>query len=333
MSLFDKIKQFQVDDKAYIVAEVGSNYRDYNDLINSVRFAKQVGADAVKFQYFSESELYGPEIKLNPENFLPQLRAKADAVGIDLLCSTFSPLGMAEVDPFVDGHKIASSEMSHVRLLEKVKETDKTVIISTGAYHKSDIKRVVDFMKYDPADPMPGNTKLSPKMVLLHCNVKYPARFSDMQKFRDLHTVWSGPIGFSDHSLSIDVVPLAFKNAGAVVIEKHFNPFGLTDTPDAPHSLGMDEFKAMVETLRGAPSTYTEENDARLLHVRRVVATKDIAVGEVISEGVNMGIFRVKKPDAKGVNPFNIGSIEGRKAARAIAQGEGISILDVEKKP
>jgi N,N'-diacetyllegionaminate synthase len=315
MSAFnDKILELKRQNKIYVIAEVGSNARDENQLVDSVMRAKKCGADAVKFQYFDESELFGPVSKIRKDNPLGRLKVKADAVGIDLICSSFSPEGMREIDPFVVAHKIASSEMSHIRLLETAKSLGKPVILSTGAYFLTDIERVVTFMR-------------STELVLLHCNVSYPTKFVDMAKYVQLEKLGL-PLGYSDHTTSIDAVPMFFASAGAVVYEKHFNPFNLTDTPDAAHSLNMEEFKAMVDVLRGNAPAYTEENEARLKHVRRVVATKDINIGDVLTEGANMGIFRARESDASGANPFFIDRLEGKKATKQVKAGRGISPLD-----
>jgi sialic acid synthase SpsE len=119
------------------------------------------------------------------------------------------------------------------------------------------------------------------------------------------------------------------RQLGASVYEKHFNPFDHQDTPDAPHSLNRDEFKAFTSILRGEPVAFTEEGEARLKHVRRIVATKDISPGDVLTEGQNIGIYRSKENDAKGLNPFAIYELEGRIVTKPIRQGEGVSISDV----
>jgi N,N'-diacetyllegionaminate synthase len=316
MSFYEKILDFEKRGETYVIAEVGSNYKSHQDLINSVQFAKNCGANAVKFQYYSESELYGPVSKINPVNPLPQLKAKADAVGVDLICSSFSPEGVKEVDPYVVAHKVASSEMSHIRILEAVKETGKPVLISTGGYFEQDIKRVIQFMDKH-------------NVILLHCNLAYPAKFSDLVKFNEMKKYFKGPVGYSDHTESIDAVPFLFQQAGATVIEKHFNPFGYTDTPDAFHSLDMEEFKVMVSYLRNSPIPYSEEDVGRLMHIRRIVATKDLLPGDVLKEGENIGIFRSKEIDANGSNPFRIKDLEGKQVNRAVKAGKGVSMLDV----
>lgn len=315
MSFYEKILDKKAKGDCYVVAELGSNWKTHQDLIDSVVKAKQSGCDAIKFQCFTRNELYGPNYEISKAFPLAQLREKADAVGIDMLCSAFSVEGVEEVNKFVDAHKIASSEMSHLRLLEAVKATGKPLVLSTGGYFLTDIARVLNFL---------GNHET----VVMHCNVAYPTKFVDIKKYAGIRRLFQGPLGYSDHTTSIDAVPMVFQGLGACVYEKHFNPFNYTDTPDATCSISCEEMKILTEVLKGHDVSFTEENEARLMHVRRIIAIRGISPGEVLREGYNMGIFRSKKPDANGVNPFAIGSLEGKRSIKTIATGDGISLTD-----
>ncbi len=315
MTFYEKVLDYKAQGKVYVIAELGSNFKSDTDLLNSISLAKHCGADAVKFQYLTPGELYGPTYEINKVFPLGILKAKADAVGIDFLCSAFSPEGVREVNKFVPCHKIASSEMSHVRIIEAVKATGKPVILSTGGYFIKDIERSLKHLEGYPC-------------ILMHCNLKYPTKFVDLFKFQSLMALWPGPLGYSDHTTSVDAVPVLMMNMGVTVYEKHFNPFDYTDTPDAPHALNAEEFQVMVSYFKGDPKPYTEENEARVKYVRRVLALKDIMAGEVFKEGENVGIFRPRADDARGANPFAIERINGKSAGRSILAGEGVSVAD-----
>lgn len=314
-AFYDKILDIESRGQVYVIAEVGSNWKTRDDLMGSITLAKACGADAVKFQYFTESELYGPVPEIDKTFPLFHLREKCDAVGIDFLCSTFSPAGMDEADKFLKAHKIASSEMSHLRLLEAVKATGKPVILSTGAFGPADIAKAVDVLK-------------GSELILMHANLSYPTKYTDLKKFDQLRANFTGPMGYSDHTTNIDLVASVFKDRGICVYEKHFNPFEYTSTPDAPHSLKRDEFRAMVSYLRGQPNDFNEENEGRLKHIRRVVALKDIRPGDRLVEGENVGIFRVKEADQRGISPFNIDRILGRAATKVVERGRGVGLID-----
>lgn len=310
--MIDKIKSL---DRPYIIAELGSNYRNDEDLVNAINLAKSAGADAIKYQYFDESELFGPSPKL-AKHIFPRLKEKANAVGIDLIASSFSPEGLREIDPYVDAHKIASCEMSHLRLLEAAKATGKALILSTGAHGILDIKRAIDFIGEYP-------------LVIMHCNVSYPTRYTDYLKFKEIKVLHDF-VGYSDHTTNIDVIPLSYFASGAEVIEKHFNPFDLKDTPDAPHSLNQKEFTVMCGLLRRVDVHYTEENEARLKHIRRVIAIADINPGDTIVEGVNVGAYRSRENDDRGISPMFMDKLNGLTAIVKINKGNGISYSDVK---
>jgi sialic acid synthase SpsE len=120
----------------YIIAEIGSNWHNKHDAVQSIGIAAACGVDAVKFQYWLSSDMFVDASGASggiPEGWLPQLAEKAEACGIDFLCSAFSPEGVERVDPYVSAHKIAAPEANWPQLLEAVAATEKPVIITCGS--------------------------------------------------------------------------------------------------------------------------------------------------------------------------------------------------------
>jgi N,N'-diacetyllegionaminate synthase len=152
-----------------IIAEIGSNWHSLDDCLSSIALAKNCGADAVKFQAYSHDALYGyrlsraelyhdedantltaravdiPLAGTLPLDWLPTLKAKADSVGVEFMCSAFSVPLLNEVDKFVATHKVASAELTHIRMLERLREIGKPVILSTGASSMNDISIALKF--------------------------------------------------------------------------------------------------------------------------------------------------------------------------------------------
>ncbi len=87
--------------------------------------------------------------------------------------------------------------------------------------------------------------------IFLYCEASYPARHVDTRKIRVLAEIFDEPFGFSDHTTDVYEAPLNAQRNGAVILEKHFNPFDYTDTPDAPHALNIRQFQLMVKALKG----------------------------------------------------------------------------------
>lgn len=324
-----------------IIAEIGSNFKNLADCLNSISLAKNCGADIVKFQAFDHNALYGWhkyeagwDLSTNkvigyardgdekhkfkipgqlPLEWLPQLKAKADSIGIEFMCSAFSPELADEVNKYVSTHKIASAELTHVRLLEKINSFKKPVILSTGASGDRDIDLALTALK-------------DCDVTLLFCVAAYPARYVNFSKMDKLKR-FGRKVGFSDHTTDVLNIPRIAQDRGAFVLEKHVNLSGVTDTPDAPHSLSLDEFKAMVQALRNgnAPLDLKEETSMILRHNRRLIVTSEIKAGEVFDETKNFGIFRAMRDMPEALSPWLINQVNGQKALMDHAPGDAVT--------
>jgi len=323
--------------RPYIIAEIGSNWLTLSDCLESIAKAKMVGADAVKFQAFSHEALYGwDDRKLDALGsverhqlqltWLPKLREKADACGIELGVTAFSPELVAAVDPYVGWHKVASSDCAWPQLLEAVRRTGKPVVISFGAHGRVDVEEALRRLEGTPR-------------VAMYCVAAYPAYHVDLaagELFYEILPPYRPDepvgVGFSDHSLGTGLA-LEAASQGCTVIEKHVT-FIDADTPDRPHSLDADGFKLMVDTIRGkrVPTLgpTPEERAMVLRHNRRLIATRDVAQGETLRYGENFGAYRSLEDDYRGLSPWAWEQVEGKRATKAIARGKGVGPGDFE---
>lgn len=298
--------------KPFIIAEVGSNWQTLEHAIASISAAKQAGADAVKFQAFNANALYGQEKEMGhelPLEWLPSLKEKADACGIEFMCTAFSPELVAAVDPYVSVHKVASSDLSYPQLLEAVAKSGTPVLLSTGG------ARTMEEIEFAYRFLLSCGTPIG-SVMLLYCVAAYPADFVDFD-------IMSEYDGFSDHTLGITAAVHAAQH-GLKVIEKHFTAFPELDTPDRPHSATPEQFKRMVDAIRQKGYQPPNESAMSLRHNRRLIATRDIAAGETLTYGQNYGAYRSLEDDSRGLSPFAWRSLEGRAATRPITRGQGI---------
>jgi len=325
----------------FVIAEVGSNWATPTDIMTSIQMAKTVGADAVKFQMFTAAELYGfgytdeladqnrGHLEISPArdqaiaDHLPKMAEKAKAAGIGLMVTAFSPVGVVQVDPYVSRHKIASSDINYLDLLGAVAKTGKPVLLSTGCSTIGDISGALQVL----------NASGSGDVTLLYCVSAYPSREHDLWGIERLQAMFPQcRVGFSDHSIDTYTPISAVRHFNAPVIEKHFQAVD-GDFPDTPHSLDVRLFKRMVEEIKLGASdhkhmTVGEEQQMRLRHNRRLVATRDIKAGDKLVYNENFGAYRSLTDDSKGLNPFMIldakRSPNGKVAKENIGQGQGI---------
>lgn len=322
----------------FIIAEVGSNWRTFDDCKNSIVAAKLAGADAVKFQAFTREALYGQasnDISYElPLEWLPKLKEKADACGIEFMCTAFSPELYDAVDPYVRIHKVASAEACHLRILQKLKTFGKPVILSTGAKGQGDIRGALEVLtgKSEWVTAAPNETPHVP-VVLMYCVAAYPANEVNLDCMALIRGQYGTLVGYSDHSTDVLSIPALSAARGACVLEKHFTVVPDANTPDRPHSLDTRAFTLMVKSIRREVvpvlGPTPEERAMILRHNRRLIATRDIGPGDVFKEGVNFGIYRSLKDDTSALHPMAADALNGQVAKRKIHAGDGIGPKDV----
>ena len=206
------------DNPPYIVAEVGSNHNGDMDLcLRLIDAAAEAGADAVKFQSWSETSLIANEeyernptyadkkkhfgslremvraYQLTPEQHVVA-RDHARERGIAFCSSAFAPAEadlLADLDvPFI---KIALMDVTNLPLLAHVAGTGKPVVISVGMATLGEIDRAMETVRAQ------GNEDI----VLLHCVSIYPAPPSTvhLRNIETLRRAFDVPVGFSDHTM------------------------------------------------------------------------------------------------------------------------------------
>ncbi len=333
-----------------IIAEAGSNWRmgaPARDMAMAkalIDVAAEAQADAVKFQTFRPQTIYAPgagssgylakagvtetmdEIFADlamPYEMIPELAAYARAAGLIFMSTAFSPADFAAVDPHVEIHKVASYEITHLRLIELAAKTGKPTLMSTGAATLADIAWAVEHFRAS------GGKDL----CLLQCTAKYPAPLESLNlaTIPDFTARFGVPAGLSDHSRDPIVGPLAATALGARAIEKHFTLDNRLPGPDHRFAITPDELKALVKAVRGAEAArgdglkhpHAVEDELVSFAQRALQALKAIEPGEPLIEDVNVAILRPGN-QKKGVHPRMIQEIAGKRATRAIAAGDGI---------
>lgn len=334
----------------FIIAEAGSNWRmgtktrDLSMAKSLIDVAAECKCDAIKFQTYKSETTYvsnaGKSDYLSnsgineqiteifqdlsmPYDMIPELADYCKTQKIEFMSTPFSVNDAKAIDPFVLRHKIASFEISHLRLIEFLAGTNKPLILSTGASTLEEIEWAVNYF-YDN-----GGKDIS----LLHTISKYPAPLSslNLKIISELEKKFNIPVGFSDHSRSPTIGPITAVSLGGRIIEKHFTLNNNLPGPDHSFALTPIELKNMVEAIRGCElvlgsnekTILQEEFELREFAHRGIQAIKEIKENDIFKEGENVDILRPGK-QKQGIHPKYLEQLSGKKSKRNISQGEGI---------
>ena len=288
------VNEVRLDDpgRCYIIAEASGNHaQDYAKAEALVVAAAESGADAIKFQTYTSEEIcadvplvFGYDAihdnwlrsldvttmrQLFTKGGLPRawhapLKKLADSLGITFLSTPFSvDAARFLVDEVgVPALKIASFDLTFTPLLEYAASTGNPVLLSTGGATLDEIWQAIE-------GPLQG---IDDRLVLLHCMALYPCPTVDAN-LRAMQALqcFDCPVGWSDHTLSVELIPALAVTQGATVIEKHIRLAGDSTSVDAGHALTPPQFKQMVEAVRHVPAilgSSVKEPHPREMHER-----------------------------------------------------------------
>lgn len=333
--------------KTFIVAELSANHGHKLEVaLESVRAAKEAGADAVKIQTYTADTITlncdADDFKvkgtlwdgrtlydLYQEAYTPWEWHQAifdEAKKCGLICFS-TPFDKSAVDFLEDlGNpimKIASFEITDIPLIEYAAKKGKPMVISTGIAMPEDIDLAVKTCKDA------GNDDIT----LLKCTSSYPAPIEDanLMTMVDMKERYGVKVGLSDHTMGYDVAVAAVA-LGATLVEKHFIMDRSIGGPDAAFSMEKDEFVAMVKAIRNVekalgdvvyptdPTKIKGREFSRSLYV-----AKDIKDGEIFTEEN----VRSVRPGF-GLHPKYLPEVLGKIAVRDVEMGERFS-LDMVK--
>ena len=333
----------------YIVAELSANHRQqFDEAVELIRKAKEVGADAVKLQTYTPDTITiksdAPEFRIDsgtpwdgktlydlyseaymPWEWQPKLKKVAEDLGIDLFCTPFDKTAVDFLEEVgVPAYKVASFEIVDIPLIEYVASKGKPVIISTGMATLDEIDEAVQAARGAGAS----------QIALLKCTSAYPALPEEMNlcTIPHLTETFGVPVGLSDHTLGI-TVPAAAVALGACIIEKHFTLSRSTPSPDSAFSLEPQEFRAMVEAVRTVEKalgnvyyrSVKQEAKSRVFR-RSLFVVRDVKAGEMFSEE-NVRSIR----PGHGLPPKYLKDVLGCRAAKDIKRGTPVAWELVER--
>ncbi len=335
-------------DKVLIIAEAGVNHNgSMQRAVDMIDTARRCGVDFIKFQTFKADRLTNRnarqadyqrrnlgsgngdtqldmlrQLELSYDNFTHLNRLCTES-GIGFMSTPFDLESidfLASLRP--EYMKVASGEITNLPYLRRIAEAGIPVILSTGMSTLGEIEQALDVLTAGSLDLQ--------QITLLHCNTEYPTPYADvnLRAMETLRRAFGTPVGYSDHTLGIEVA-IAAVALGATVIEKHFTLDRNLPGPDHVASLNPAELEALVSAVRntelalGSPLKRVSPSEARNKGVARksIVAARPIAKGEIFSEEN----LTVKRPGT-GLSPMLWDTVTGRAANRDFETDELIEI-------
>ncbi len=330
--------------RVFVIAEAGVNHNGNIEIAKKlIDAASAAGADAVKFQTFRAESLVCKTAKkaeyqlgvtdrsetqydmLKKLELTEQMHKKLmEYCAKKKLMFLSTPFDIGSVKLLsklgMQIFKIPSGEITNLPYLREIAGHQKKVILSTGMSNMNEVKAAVDVLKENGAADI----------ILLHCNTQYPTPVSDVNLLAmvKMHEELGLPVGYSDHTLGIEV-PIAAAALGAAVIEKHFTLNKNMEGPNHKASLEPQELKRMVEGIRktelalgvGIKQASDSEKENRDIVRKSIVAASGIKKGEKYTEEN----LTVKRPGI-GISPMRWDEVIGKTAGRDYETDEMIQI-------
>ena len=277
----------------YVIAEIGINHNGDMDLAKElIVTAGSCGCDAVKFQkrdiesVYTQEELDTPRespfgtttreqkegIEFSIEEY-KELQTYTHELGLDFIVSCWDEKSLDLVEEHLDVkyHKVASAMVTDKSFLEKLNDTGKPIILSTGMCTDEQVDAALKILK---------NTE-----YLLACTSTYPTTANEVN-LRYVTTLKDKypnlKVGFSNHYNGLDacVGSIVF---GAECVEFHITKDRTMYGSDQPASI--QDVHNLVDSIRkmelmigdGIKKVYDSEvpiaaklrkvNDLSLIHI------------------------------------------------------------------
>lgn len=332
--------------RTVIIAEAGVNHNGSLKLaMQMVDVAADAQVDYIKFQTFTGEKVisrYAPKAEYQiqqtggEESQLDMVKklelSESEHIELIRYCEKkrvkflSTPFDLDSIDLLhrlgLDTLKIPSGEITNLPYLRKIGALNKNLIVSTGMATLGEVEKALEVLEA-------SGTERS-KISLLHCTTEYPAPIEDvnLRAIQTLHQAFQLPVGYSDHTLGIDVA-IAAVALGACIIEKHFTLDKNMEGPDHKASLDPSELKQLVVAIRniekalGHGRKIPSPSEIKNIPIARksIIALKNISQGELFTpENIT-----VKRPGS-GISPMMWDFVLGKRAPRDFKEDELIEL-------
>ncbi|GGG99546.1 hypothetical protein GCM10011416_17360 [Polaribacter pacificus] len=331
----------------YIIAEIAQAHDGSLGMAHAyIDAVAKTGCDAIKFQTHiavAESSIYEPfrvqfskqdatridywkRMEFTLEQWI-EIKHHCDEVGIEFMSSPFSNAAVDLLEAVgVKRYKIGSGEVNNFVLLEKIAQTGKPVIISSGMSSFEELDKTVTFLK---------NRDVS--YAILQCTTAYPTKPKEfgLNVIQELKNRYHVSIGFSDHSSTLEAC-IAATALGAEILEFHVvfdkEMFG----PDAKSSLTIKETTALVKAVKNIETALQhpiDKNDNSKFTDLKQIFEKSLAINKDLKKGdiITFSDLETKKPKGYGILASEYEKILGKKLNKDLTQWSFLNDKDLIK--
>ncbi len=334
--------------KTLLIAEIAQAHDGSLGILHSyIDALKTTGVDAIKFQIHiaeAESSIHEPfrvnfsyedktrydywnRMEFSEEQWM-EIKNHCEDVGLEFMASPFSQAAIDLLERIgVKGYKIGSGEVSNYLMLEKICNTGKPIILSSGMSSYDELDAAVSFIE-----------KKKNELSILQCTTSYPTPHQRLGLNVILELKERFPqhiIGLSEHTGEI-YAGIAAVSIGAEILEFHAvfdkRMFG----PDASSSLTIDQISQLVKGVRAvelAINNPIDKNDLKPYSNLKSIFEKSLAVNKNLPMGheIKFDDLEAKKPANMGISTKFYKSIIGKKLNKNISKWDFIQESDIHE--
>lgn len=346
-------REISIDQPTYFVADIAANHDgDLQRAKDLIRWAKDAGADAAKFQHFKAESIvsdYGfrslggqmahqakwekPVFEIYADYSLNRdwnhaLAETAKSVGIHWMTTPYDKEAADSVVDLLPAFKIGSGDITWPQFIAYVAGKGKPVLLATGAATMTDVEVAVEAV-----------LRHNRQLCLLQCNTNYTGslenfRFVNLRVLQAYALHWPGlPLGLSDHTPGHATV-LGAVALGARIIEKHFTDDVTRKGPDHPFSMTPATWRDMVDRTceleyalgDGVKRIEGNEGDSAIVQRRSLRLKGDQPAGTVIQAEH----IEALRPAPRGAfTPAQMEDVLGKRLIEPLVAGREVYPADL----
>jgi len=330
----------------FIIAEIAQAHEgSLGQALSYIDALAKTGVDAVKFQVHiaeAESSIYEPfRVKFSQQDktrfeywkrmefSLDQwkiIKARCEEKGLEFMASPFSNAAVDLLEQVgVKRFKIGSGEVNNFLMLQKIAQTGKPIILSSGMTSYDELDKTIEFLREQRAS-----------FSILQCTTSYPTTPENygLNVIKELKYRYQVEVGYSDHSANIGTC-IAAVALGAEILEFHAvfsrNSFG----PDASSSLEITEIEQLVKAVKNikiAMNSPVDKADNSNFNDLKNIFEKSLAVNKELPANhiLTFQDLEAKKPKGYGINANQFLKVINKPLKRNMTKWEFLNVEDLK---